>query len=423
MFVCTVQNATRVSLKILEILIPFSVSTTSMRASISNNSIKSLVFSSSRRTSRRHLYHIIPPRELLLSASRPTDHTQRKRAITCANSDLRNPLFPDQAARLKRIDLTLKKKGYFAMADEEDDEALRLAIELSLQTDQPTPATSADTVIDLISDDDDDLDAPQKIPSRPAISKLQQIKVENLAKSIRSNDESLVSRSMDNSTNIVAKPNVNTENAILAPRPSGSTLLGLDRKQMEQERLARLAASKPGQHGNEAESKKRKAELMSRDDASVPMVGLIVPVGTQGSKLHTTGASTLYAPNYASNRAASRGIQYPHGIVKKTWARGYDRDGSDISIEEVLQKDSLDLAVLSSFQIDSEWIMGKLNDTTKVVWVLQAKSEAEVSSATILLCITESKYCQKENWRDNAPENYRFCFPYSEYHFLASSKC
>lgn len=77
------------------------------------------------------------------------------------------------------------------------------------------------------------------------------------------------------------------------------------------------------------------------------------------------------------------GIQYPKGVMRKTWAYGYPREGDDIKIEEVLQKTDLELAVLSSFQVDPEWVSSKLNPMTKVVWVLQAKTEAEVSNIQI----------------------------------------
>ena len=75
----------------------------------------------------------------------------------------------------------------------------------------------------------------------------------------------------------------------------------------------------------------------------------------------------------------SAGIQYPQGTVKKTWVRGCPRKGDDISIEEVLQKDDLDLAVLSAFQVDPPWLEAKLKPNTKVIWILQAKTDAEAS--------------------------------------------
>ena len=30
-------------------------------------------------------------------------------------------------------------------------------------------------------------------------------------------------------------------------------------------------------------------------------------------------------------------LQYPHGVVKKTWAFGFDRNGNDAKLEEVLE--------------------------------------------------------------------------------------
>jgi hypothetical protein len=73
------------------------------------------------------------------------------------------------------------------------------------------------------------------------------------------------------------------------------------------------------------------------------------------------------------------GVQYPKGVIKKTWAFGYPRE-NDIKIEEVLQKHDLELAVLSSFQWDDEWIMSKLDiKKTKVICVVQSENEEHVS--------------------------------------------
>lgn len=72
------------------------------------------------------------------------------------------------------------------------------------------------------------------------------------------------------------------------------------------------------------------------------------------------------------------GIQYPRGTVKQTWAYGFPRV-DDIKIEEVLQKADLDLAVLSSFQWDEEWILSKLDmKRTKLICVVQAKGVEQV---------------------------------------------
>ncbi|KAI9748120.1 MAG: hypothetical protein M1815_003589, partial [Lichina confinis] len=74
--------------------------------------------------------------------------------------------------------------------------------------------------------------------------------------------------------------------------------------------------------------------------------------------------------------SASSGLQFPRGVVRKTWAFGYERN-DDIKFEEVLQKNDLTVAVLSAFQWDVEWLMRKVDlSKTKMVFVMQAKDEA-----------------------------------------------
>jgi hypothetical protein len=101
------------------------------------------------------------------------------------------------------------------------------------------------------------------------------------------------------------------------------------------------------------------------------------------------GAASLAEENSRNHNkpgfVAGSGIQFPSGTIKKTWAHGYARE-DDIKIEEVLQSSTLDLAVLSTFQIDADWIQSKLLPSTKVVWVLQAESEFEVSTAFRFSC-------------------------------------
>ncbi|KAF8427386.1 tyrosyl-DNA phosphodiesterase-domain-containing protein [Tirmania nivea] len=66
-------------------------------------------------------------------------------------------------------------------------------------------------------------------------------------------------------------------------------------------------------------------------------------------------------------------ILYPDGVVKKTYLEGVERRGDDITIEEVLQKDTLKMAVLSAYQWDTTWIMDKLNvRNTGLILVMQA---------------------------------------------------
>ncbi|KFA52919.1 hypothetical protein S40293_00945 [Stachybotrys chartarum IBT 40293] len=145
-----------------------------------------------------------------------------------------------------------------------------------------------------------------------------------------------------------------------ADKPTFGTL-PLDRRQMEQERLQRLA----------------KRRRVSSGDEVVEVPPPKKP-----------------APSKPSSQSAAA-LPFPNGTIKRTWARGYPRTPDDIKIEEVLQKDQLILAVLSSFQWDEEWIMSKVNlATTKLLLLAFASDDA-----------------QKEAMRSNVPPGIKFCFP------------
>jgi hypothetical protein len=277
------------------------------------------------------------------------------------------------------------------MSDDENDEDLKRAIALSLQESSPPPTNNRKIVIEISDDEDDDLDAP--LTARTIPPNLLPTPEQN--KPGYSKDptrlratEDIASMSMEASTiKATATSGILTEDLSLKSGPPKSGLLGLDRKQMEQERLARLNASKPrGKHAGAAESKKRKAELVFRDDPNGRNVKAKTPADAVDYRSQpATSGTASHSLNHNSGQVPPSGLQYPNGVVKMTWVDGYDRDGTDITIEEVLQKDSLELAVLSAFQIDAEWISDKLLEKTKVVWVLQAKSEAEVRIQTYRL--------------------------------------
>ncbi len=74
-------------------------------------------------------------------------------------------------------------------------------------------------------------------------------------------------------------------------------------------------------------------------------------------------------------------LQYPTGIVKRTWAFGFERSGDDVKLEEVLEPGTLRTAVLSAFQWDADWVLSKLKlppngGITKVILVMQAKEDS-----------------------------------------------
>ncbi|KAM3523849.1 hypothetical protein MY4038_008002 [Beauveria bassiana] len=96
-----------------------------------------------------------------------------------------------------------------------------------------------------------------------------------------------------------------------------------------------------------------------------------------------------------SERAESSQPRYLQGTVRRTWTRGYPKTSDDITVEEILQKDDLQLALLSSFQWDEEWLLSKLN----------------ASKTRILLLAFAASEEQKQLMRGNVPKNIKFCFP------------
>lgn len=172
-------------------------------------------------------------------------------------------------------------------------------------------------------------------------------------------------------------------------------IFGLDRKRMEQERLARSnrkrqrSISPPPLRRDQERPKKvvaREVIDLEADSEPSPLRN-----STLKSPLNDAqGKTTLVQPdNFAS-------LQYPKGAVKKTWAFGHPRE-NDIKIEEVLQKDKLKVAVLSAFDWDIDWVLSKLNtQTTKMVFVMQAKGKEA-----------------QDQYRQDAADitNLRLCFP------------
>ena len=132
-------------------------------------------------------------------------------------------------------------------------------------------------------------------------------------------------------------------------------ILGLDRKQMEAARLARK------RHSSISPPPTRKITKLSHPKLDSP--------------------------------------QFLQGAVKKTWAFGHSRAGDDIKLEEVLQRDDLQLAVLSSFQWDIPWLLAKIDLSTKLTLIMQAKEET----------------VRKQYIRETAGmTNLRLCFPSME---------
>jgi hypothetical protein len=163
---------------------------------------------------------------------------------------------------------------------------------------------------------------------------------------------------------------------------------GLDRKKMEEQRLARAAGHKRIRSISPPPTRAKKALKLEENSIAMP----------SGARL--TSLSTP-VPHVGSPPAGAA-LQYPNGAVKKTWAFGHERTGNEIKLEEVLEPQSLRTAVLSAYQWDVEWVLSKLKTplrggSTKCIFVMQAKSPED-----------------KEKWRADAEymsHFLRLCFP------------
>ncbi|KAI7181399.1 hypothetical protein D0869_11937 [Hortaea werneckii] len=198
-----------------------------------------------------------------------------------------------------------------------------------------------------------------------------------------------------------------------APVPSASAtgLAGLDRRAMEQERLARQKARTAGLKRERSISPRelsdaRKAPKVEETTFDLPSGARLNFLSTANDGQQTSRKSA--SANLATDRhnslpaaikaeevkdaikqespspsqpATPGSLQYPHGVVKKTWAFGHPRH-NDIKLEEVLEPQTLRTAVLSAFQWDTDWVLSKLKTPlkggkTKCVFIMQAKQESE----------------------------------------------
>ncbi|KAI1489903.1 phospholipase D/nuclease [Biscogniauxia mediterranea] len=246
--------------------------------------------------------------------------------------------------------------------DGDEEAALRYAIALSLQESGVPQSASASEKTTIVLSSDDEEDDLERGPSYPPTPK----KTAKGKGSVRTTRVEPLGADPSSSSSSSSSSQPAPTAAAAAASSNSLAALGLDRKKMEEERLARIAKRKAPSSEQESQDRRQRVKLDEGPNA---------------------------AP--AAITKPSRGLPFPKGVVKKTWARGYPRQ-DDIKIEEVFQKDDLQLAVLSSYQWDEEWMMSKLDiKRTKLVCIAFASSEA-----------------QKNEIRANVPKNLiRFCFP------------
>ncbi|KAI8635010.1 tyrosyl-DNA phosphodiesterase-domain-containing protein [Xylariaceae sp. FL1651] len=251
--------------------------------------------------------------------------------------------------------------GHDDAFDGDEDAALRYAIALSLQeANVPVSPSTGPKPIRIDSDDsrDDDLEDGPKYPPTPK----------------KANHQSADKDCIRGTSAALSFPPAVVQTIPAATQLNSFAALGLDRKKMEEERLRRSA--------------KRKApSIDDKDSAERPPRRVKIESQLNGMPFTST--------THATASVKTPLLPYSKGVVKKTWAFGYPRQ-DDIKIEEIFQKDELELAVLSSFQWDDAWMLSKIDIMkTKIVCIAFASNEAH-----------------KAEMRANVPKDrIRFCFP------------
>ncbi|KAH7091952.1 tyrosyl-DNA phosphodiesterase-domain-containing protein [Paraphoma chrysanthemicola] len=207
-----------------------------------------------------------------------------------------------------------------------EDSDLERAIALSLQQSPRSARSANDKAIDLTSDTEDD-DEDDQIARAIALS-LSQTGPTGHASNIQSPP-----RARDVASN----------DAIDALQSTG--LAGLDRQAMEQERLARFGKRKRDPSPDRPSKQIAKQSTMNR----------------------------VQKPSSLSFGPSVEVHEFPRGTIKRTFAAKFPRT-NDITIDELLQADTVNIAVISSFQWDSEWLNKKLDPRkVKQIWIMNAK--------------------------------------------------
>lgn len=230
------------------------------------------------------------------------------------------------------------------MEDSDDDEQLRQAIALSIQD--------------------------QTSSSKPPLRPVHPIANREII-SLDSDDDEL---SVQTNPKLKFQIDLHSEDipSTAPPEKLPQNSLGLDRRAMEQERLARKRrADGTPLCAQDSVLESRSIQAPIQNTSHRPEKRIAQPP-QQDKPPHTSTPQALSSSSKILKRA---GPVFLDGAVKKTWALLRER-ADDIRLEEVLQSDDLKLAVLSAFQWDIPWLMKKLKGNTRVIFVMQAKGQA-----------------------------------------------
>ncbi|GAM91630.1 hypothetical protein ANO11243_096820 [Dothideomycetidae sp. 11243] len=261
---------------------------------------------------------------------------------------------------------------------EDEDEDLKRAIALSMADGEAQSSAPREPI--LIEDSDDE-DLKQAI----ALS-LQGYNAD------KPSTEASNSVAMQASQSVNMSHNATTGHASSCTQPNATGLAGLDRIAMEQERLARVSArtckrqreisppalSRPSKVtrtlGTRDIGNVAICEAQTGSDQATRSAATIADgIGKTAAEVATTAAATTTAESMSLPVSDGR-ISYPDGRLFKTWAFRQARTGTEIKIEEVLERRTLKTALLSSFQVDFEWLFTKLDtQRTNFQFVLSEK--------------------------------------------------
>ena len=187
-----------------------------------------------------------------------------------------------------------------------------------------------------------------------------------------------MSLSQQDNSNNSASPEPTT---ILQPAKAGG-IMGLDRKQMEAERLARQAQLKR-KRGDEGKSASISPPPLSRRTRTTSPPSSSSPRKKAIAETKHTSVTSGPAPPKAT-------LRYPDGIIKRTWISSHPRTDRDITFSELIDAPNLKSAVLSSFIWDFDWLFQQVR-TKETKFVLVMHGELYLSPPSLPL-ISEGMY-------------------------------
>ena len=134
---------------------------------------------------------------------------------------------------------------------------------------------------------------------------------------------------------------------------------------MEQERIARAAARK--REKSISPPSRKRMRLESPQSQRLP-----------GESLDTSDAGPA-GDSAQSSAKTHHGLRFPKGVIMKTFARHHPRDRRTIKIEDIIDRQHVRTAVLSTFMLDADWILSTKFDLTKTKFylILHAKSDED----------------------------------------------